>query len=161
MMKKEEIFRRNESKILSLIRRYKKVIHDYDEEDLYQEILTHIDYKLSNYDEKKASIDTFVYMVAKNKLYNLANSKHNRKDVLMDEETLEDLANSFASPMSRGDSIVLEIAWDVMRHNEYKDLLQDLTIGLTQQAAAEKYQMSQQKVSKIWKEFIDTVKNEL
>lgn len=160
-MTKEEIFKRNESKILSLIRRYRNVIQDYDEEDLYQELLTHIDYKLANYDEEKSSIDTFVYMVAKNKLYNLANSKHNRKDVLMDEESLEDLANSFASPMSRGDSMVLEIAWDVMRHSEYKDMLQDLTIGLTQQAVAEKYSISQQKVSKIWKDFIEVVKNEL
>jgi RNA polymerase sigma factor (sigma-70 family) len=160
-MTKEELFKRNEKKILSLIRRYRNVIQDYDEEDLYQELLTHIDYKLKNYDETKASIDTFVYMVAKNKLYNMANSKHNRRDVLMDEESLEELVDTFSSPLSRGDSIVLEIAYDLMRNSEHKPLLADLTIGLTQQAVAEKYKISQQKVSKIWKEFIDAVRNEL
>jgi len=161
MMMKEEIFKRNQKKILFLIRKYRKVIHDYDEEDLYQELLTHINYKLEHYDETKASVDTFVYMVAKNKLYNMANSKHNRKDILMDEESLEDLVDSFNSPMSRGDSIVIEIAYDLMRNSEHKPLLADLTIGLTQQAVAEKYKISQQKVSKIWKEFIDAVRNEL
>jgi RNA polymerase sigma factor (sigma-70 family) len=160
-MTKEIIFKRNEKKILSLIRRYRKVIQDYDEEDLYQELLTHIDYKLANYDETKSSVDTFVYMVAKNKLYNMANSKHNRKDVLMDEESLEELVDTFSSPMSHGDAIVLEVAYDLMRNSEHKPLLADLTIGLTQQAVAEKYKISQQKVSKIWKEFIDAVKNEL
>jgi len=158
---KEIIFKRHEKKILSLIRRYRKVIQDYDEEDLYQELLTHIDYKLANYDETKSSVDTFVYMVAKNKLYNMANSKHNRKDVMMDEESLEDLVDMFNSPLSRGDSIVLEVAYDLMRNSEHKPLLADLTIGLTQQAVAEKYKISQQKVSKIWKDFIDAVKNEL
>ena len=160
-MTKEIIFKRHEKKILSLIRRYRKVIQDYDEEDLYQELLTHIDYKLANYDETKSSVDTFVYMVAKNKLYNMANSKHNRKDVMMDEESLEDLVDMFNSPLSRSDSIVLEVAYDLMRNSEHKPLLADLTIGLTQQAVAEKYKISQQKVSKIWKDFIDAVKNEL
>jgi RNA polymerase sigma factor (sigma-70 family) len=161
MMTKEILFKRNEKKILSLIRRYRNVIQDYDVEDLYQELLTHIDAKLPSYDESKASIDTFVYMVAKNKLYNMANSKHNRRDVLMDEESLEELSNDFASPLSRGDSMVLEIAWDLMRNNEHKDILKDLTKSLTQQATAEKYKVSQQKVSKIWKDFIEDVKNEL
>lgn len=160
-MNKETIFRKNSDLILSLIRKYKKYIHDYEEEDLYQEVLTHLDLKLNNYDESKASISTFVYMVVKNKLYNMANNKHNVKHVIADEEVIGGIMESQREDLPLADKMALEVAYDLMRQHEHRSLLVDLIKGVNQSRLADKYHMSQQNVSRIWKEFIENVKNEL
>lgn len=160
-MNKETIFQKNHDLIMSLIHKYKKYIHDYEEEDLYQEVLTHLDLKLNHYDDNKASISTFVYMVVKNKLYNMANNKHNVKHTIADEEVIEGLMEGQREELPFADKIALEVAYDIMRNHEHRSLLVDLIKGENQSRCAEKYYMSQQNVSRIWKEFIDNVKNEL
>lgn len=161
MMNKAKVFKDNEKKIMSLIHKYKHIIHDYEVEDLHQEVLTHLDVKLNDYDKDKASVDTFVYMVTKNKLYNMANNKHNRKDVLVSERKLEDIMEDNRKDFTFADKIALEVAFDVMYKHKHSDLLYELFKGAKQHYVAEKHGVSQQYVSKLWNEFVDTVKNEL
>lgn len=160
-MKKEEVFKRNKGKIMSLVHKYKNVIHDYDIEDLYQEVLTHLDLKLNDYDESKSSVDTFVYMVAKNKLYNMANNKHNRKDTLVNERTMERLMENEREEFALADRLALETAFDLLKSHPHAEMLFDLVKGETQSSVAKKYELSQQYVSRVWKEFIVDVQNEL
>lgn len=161
MMNKEKVFKDNHKKIMSLVHKYKHIIHDYDVEDLYQEVLTHLDVKLNDYNKEKASVDTFVYMVTKNKLYNMANNKHNRKDILVSENKLEDIMEDNREEFAFADKIALEVAFDFMHKHKHRDLLFELFKGAKQQYVAEKYKVSQQYVSKLWNEFIETVQNEL
>lgn len=160
-MKKEEVFKQNKKKILSLIHKYKNVIHDYEVEDLYQEVLTHLDVKLNDYDESKASIDTFVYMVTKNKLYNMANNKHNYTDTLVGEGTMERLVEERREDYTLADKEALEIAFDLIGKHEHKAALFDLIKGETQQHVAKKYGYSQQNLSKVWKKLIEQIQHEL
>jgi len=146
---------------MSLIHKYKHIIHDYEVEDLYQEVLTHLDVKLNDYNKEKASVDTFVYMVTKNKLYNMANNKHNRKDVLVSEKKIEDLVESDRMDLVLADKEALEVAFDILRQHKHAELLFALVKGEKQHYVAEKHGLSQQYVSRLWKEFIEDVKNEL
>jgi RNA polymerase sigma factor (sigma-70 family) len=144
---------------MSLINKYKDFIHDYEEEDLYQEVLTHLDLKLNHYDETKSAIGTFVYMVVKNKLYNMANNKHNVKHTIAEEDVIEGIMEDNREELTFADSIALEVAYDIMRHHEHRPLLVDLMKGFSQSTLTTKYNMSQQNISRIWLEFIDDVKN--
>jgi RNA polymerase sigma factor (sigma-70 family) len=146
---------------MSLINKYKKFIHDYEEEDLYQEVLTHLDLKLNNYDQSKSAIGTFVYMVVKNKLYNMVNNKHNVKHSVAEEGVIEGIMESQREDLPLADKIALEVAYEVIRDHENKDMLSDLIKGLNQNQCAEKYKMTQQNVSRIWKKFIEDVKDGL
>lgn len=146
---------------MSLIHKYKKYIHDYEDEDLYQEVLTHLDLKLNNYDEDKSAIGTFVYMVVKNKLHNMMSSKRNQYIAVAEEGVIEGIMEQQREELPLADKIALEVSFDIMRKHEHKELLSDLIKGYGQQDLAKKYNMSQQNVSRIWKEFIQDVKNEL
>lgn len=161
LMKKEEVFKKNHGKIMSLVHKYKNVIHDYDVEDLYQEVLTHLDLKLNDYDEEKASIDTFVYMVAKNKLYNMANNRHNHKDALVNEITMEKLMEKGREDLVLADKVALEVAFDLLKSHNQAEMIFDLIKGDTQKMVSKKYDVSQQYVSRIFNEFIQSVKDEL
>ena len=161
LMNKVKVFKDNHNKIMSLIHKYKHIIHDYEVEDLYQEVLTHLDVKLNDFDSNKSSIDTFVYMVTKNKLYNMANNKHNRKDVLVSEKKIEELSEGQRVDLVLADKEALEVAFDILRQHKHAELLFELVKGEKQNVVAENHGLSQQYVSRLWKEFIEDVKNEL
>lgn len=155
---KERIIIKYESMIWGLVHNFKNTIYDHDEEELYQEVVTHLANKLDEYDENKSKINTYIHNVCKNKMINMMNSRRNTRDEPMDN--LEVLLNHTVD-YAPSERVVLDIAYEIIQNHPEKVILTEMMRGTPQRLIAEQSGMSQQYVSKVWREFITEVKKEL
>jgi RNA polymerase sigma factor (sigma-70 family) len=155
---KEKYIIKYESMIWGLVHNFKNTIYDHDEEELFQEVVTHLAYKLDEYDSSKSKINTYIYNVCKNKMINMMTSKRNMRDEPMDN--LEVLLNETVT-YAPSERVVLDVAYEIIQNHPEKTILTELIRGTPQRIIAEESKMSQQYVSKVWREFITEVKSEL
>lgn len=155
---KEKILIKYESMIWGLVHKFKDSIHDHDEEELFQEVVTHLANKLDAYNPSKSRINTYIHNVCKNKMINMLQSKKNVREEIVDN--MEVLLNATVG-YAPSERMVLDIAYEIIHNHPEKTILTELIRGTPQRIIAEESGMSQQYVSKVWREFITEVRREL
>lgn len=119
-MTKEEIFDVYYERIVSFM--YRKVSDHYLAEDLASEVMMKVYDKLQDYDETKASVSTWIYTIANNRVIDFYRTNHITEDIadrefadafsmddeIIAKENLSELANALRKlPEREMDLIVL------------------------------------------------------
>ena len=156
---KENIIIDYNNLIHSIICRYN--IFGFTYEELYQEVITHLANKLDNYDHSKSKLSTYITLVTKNKLNNLYTNKRNVQEIPFGGK--EDV-ETHVEPDYELSPVEVE-ALATMKENidkhEHKELLNELINGYNQQGVADKYGYTREWVNKIWRLFVNEVKESL
>ena len=124
-----------------------------------------------NYDNKY-KFTTFMYPILDNHLLNLCKSEnaHKRKNhmnVNGVDITLKDVKNfnfdllSTVDEYSEEELSALNVCYNVLQGFKRKDLIISLLKNKNQSETAREYGISRQRVSQIWKDYINEVKEEL
>lgn len=153
---KENIIIDYNNLIHSIICRYN--IHGFTYEELYQEVITHLAFKLDNYDSSKSKLSTYITLVTKNKLNNLYTNKRNVQEIPLggkeDVETYIE-ANYELSPIEV--EALATMKENIDKH-EHKEILNELINGHNQQDVADKYGYTREWVNRIWRGFVNEIK---
>lgn len=138
---------------------YKYDIRGYTKEELVQEIKTYLCIKLDEYDSNRGSYATFIKNYSRNKLRNMYKSSHNK---VLDLEMvyMQELHDKGGDYTYRED-VALSVAFELAYKSEYKDILLDVIKGVSYRDVGEKYNVSKDKVYRVWKEFIKEVKENI
>ena len=157
---KEKVLIEHWDMMWGLVHQFKNSVHDHDAEELFQEICTHVSYRLDEYDSKKAMLSTYIYRIARNKLINMVNSKKNMNVTPHEEEMVEQLLEE-VTPYSPNESVALSIAYEIIDNHAQKGILMEVMRGTKQTVVAKLFDVSPQYVSKVFKDFVEEVKREL
>ena len=138
---------------------YKYNIRGYTKSELIQEIRTYLCIKLDEYDSDKGSYATFIKNYSRNKLRNMYKSSHN-KEIDLESLYMQNLHNKGGDYTYRED-VALSVAFELAYKSEYKDILLDVIKGMSYRDVGYKYNVSKDKVYRVWNDFIKEVKESL
>ncbi len=156
---KEKIILKHDNLIHFIQQKF--TIHNFTYEELHQELLTHVAYKLDEYDKERSSLTTFIHMVVVNKLKNMYKNKRNKVvEIATDEKEMNYLLDELA-PYSPSEKMALEVAFDIAREHPRSDIILRIMHGESMTNIARDSYCDISTVSKIWKSYIDKVKSEL
>ena len=99
-------------------------------------------------------------MVTRNKLNNLLISPKNVQEIPMKKDHVESLLNEVMG-YAPSEEIALQIAIEEIYKSDKKDILLRLFQGEKQKIIASEMGVSTQYISKLWREFIKKVRDEL
>ena len=144
--------------IWKLSLKYQHLIHDHELEDLLQEGRTHLWKRLDDYNPHKGKATTFAHVIVENKFKNMVKSRKNNRDIpieINEEELIEDNNLSNIEKKELRDIILY------IHDYKYKDIITKIALGFTMEFIGKEYNISKQRVSKIWNEFIKNFKEEI
>ena len=158
-MENEEVLRQYMGLIYKLSYKYLHVISDLELEDIVQECLTHVSNKLKYYDSEKSALSTYITIICNHKLQNM--SRHSKKVVAQNEGDMEAIFWENIINYSPNEKIAIEVAYDVAREHNEKEIILKILQYKNQSEVAKEIGVSRQRISKIWNDYIDKVKEEL
>lgn len=168
----EEVIKRNEGLIHSIVNRYSSKLNDKD--DLYQECLMKLWNVFNDYDDTY-KWTTFITIVCSNHLHNIVKSENglskvNRtkdkkmlKDLRLDSKRFNHILGTISNDEPKYTSEETEILDNVYRYLDtykHKDKIKLILQGKTYREVGEQYGVSKQYIYKLYKEFIKKIKKE-
>ena len=99
-------------------------------------------------------------MVLKNKLNNLYLNPNNTEEIPMPKDSIEGLLSEVRG-YAPTEKVALEVAFDMMYKSEKREILLRVFSNERQKDIADDLNVTPQYISKVWREFINSVKEEL
>jgi len=159
--KKGKIIQEFSPIIISVVQNFHNQVVTHDWEELYQEVITHLANKLEHYDPARGKLSTYVYIVSRNKCLNMIKSPKNTKEhpVEYDEEMANEMNEIYS--LTKQEWGAWQVAMDMLENHSKKHIIKRIMNGVPIVVVASDEGVSHQYVSKVWRDFIKDIKEEL